>query len=249
MRVSAEALKGGHATWSESGIRKFLSARRAGISPSRSALELFSDVECAVRARVELPDDNGYALVACFVMVTHVYRAFHALPVLFAVGPPQSGKSELADVVASLGFNGSLLGHATSASMTRLAEFSGGLIVLDDCESLGATGVGSDDLRRLLRVGYKVSTARKSVVEHTGRVRMVDLFGPRMVTNVSGADEALLSAWSPSRQSRGMISRRRGGLPCRSPACGRTSCLGVSNVATFRQSGAEFRVIPNGQPR
>ena len=54
-------------------------------------------------------------------------------------------------------------------------------------------GAGAADVQRVLRVGYKASTAARAVVAADGAVRIEGVFGPRVVTNVSGAGEALRS--------------------------------------------------------
>ena len=192
-RVSCRAAGAAISTWSERGMRRFVSDVRARRPVSRPVAAMIADVELSLRSSVWLPCDDAYALVAAFIMATHVYRAFPALPILLACGPSASGKSELARSVAALGFNAVLLGQTTAAGVARTSELSGGLVILDDCEALGGAGVGSPDLQQALRVGYKAATAGKAVVERTGEVRVDDLFGPRMVVNTSGASPALLS--------------------------------------------------------
>ena len=180
------------ASWSLGGIRSYAAARLDGRDPCpRGPSEIVSDVHAVITSRVSLPRASDAWLAAGFVMMSHVFRVFSALPILLIHGPKGSGKSELAGVIASLGFNGTVMGQGSAAALVRLATECGGLVVLDDVEGLAGSGGAFGDLGECLKVGYKASTSRKAFAGPTGRVEVADFFGPRVVTSTRGVDSVL----------------------------------------------------------
>lgn len=171
-------------TWSYASIQDFVAwRRRSGPRPFGPLAQLLSDAGRHLRARVWLPDESAYQVVACFVAMTYVYPLFPALPILLALGPPSSGKSELGEAVAELSANGILAGQLRAAGMVRLLDESRGLLVLDDMDGTGQASIDGDgEIAMALKTGYKRSTSRKPLADRGGRIRMVDYFGPKMVT-------------------------------------------------------------------
>ena len=171
-------------TWSFNSIQQFVEWRkRRGPRPFRELSDLLETLEKHLRSRVWLPDERAYALAATFVAMTHVHQIFDALPILLAVGPAGSGKSELGEAMARVAFNGTLAGQLRAAGMVRLLDQTHGLLVLDDMDGTGAASVdGESEIAQALKSGYKRSTARKPVADRAGRIRMVDYFGPKMIT-------------------------------------------------------------------
>lgn len=193
-RIDGLPFAGPASSWSPGSIRAFVEARRAGADPSRRPLpRILADVDLYLRSTVWLPDDDAYALVTLFVAVTHCHRLFPALPILFVNGAHGTGKSEVGQACADLGFNGMVAGHVTAAALVRLSQESRGLLVLDDLERITGRVGGVGDVSQMIKVGYKAATARRVVADAAGGVRTVDLFGPRVVTNIGGADEVLAS--------------------------------------------------------
>ena len=171
-------------TWSFGSIRAFVEWRKGrSARPFRDLSDLLADTERYVRSRVWLPDDDAHAVVATFVAMTHVHQVFEALPILLAVGPPASGKSELGEAVARLSFNGTVAGQLRAAGMVRFLDETHGLLVLDDMDGIGSASIDGDgEIAQALKSGYKRSSARKPVADRGGRVRMVDFFGPKMIS-------------------------------------------------------------------
>lgn len=98
-------------------------------------------------------------------------------------GPAGSGKSELGEAIARVAINGTLAGQLRAAGMVRLLDQTHGLLVLDDMDGTGAASVdGDSEIAQALKSGYKRSTARKPVADRAGRIRIVDYFGPKMIT-------------------------------------------------------------------
>ena len=171
-------------TWSFEGIDRFVTWRkRAGPKPFRELSVLLRDVDAYLRTKVWIDNPTIYAGVATFIAMTFVHQVFDALPILLALGPAGTGKSEAGEAVSRLSFNSVLAGQLRAASMIRLLDQTHGLLVLDDMDGVGAASLeGDGEIAMALKQGYKRSTSRKPVADRGGRVRMVDFFGPKMVT-------------------------------------------------------------------
>lgn len=193
VRVRSAPLVGRFGTWRWQSIAGFIRARHSGEAPEHRPLAaLLGDIEQRLRSAVWLPKPDDYAVLALFVAATFVHRVFDVMPILFANGPRASGKSELGQAMAALSANGVVAGRITAAGLVRLLAESRGLLVLDDLERIGS-GAGVDDISQLLKVSYKQSTATRVTPGRDGRIEVLDFFSPKMITNISGADEVLLS--------------------------------------------------------
>ncbi len=199
-------------SWRHASTRAFIEARARGEEPARRPLaRIVADVEEHLRAAVDLPEPDDYATVALFVVASYVHRLFDALPILLVNGPRGSGKSELGQAVASASMNGLLVGRTTAAGLVRLLAESRGTVVLDDLERVGAGRGGTDDVSQILKVSYKRATARRITPGRDGRVEVQDFFSPKVVTNIAGCDEVLLSRTIvvTTRPARGGIDHER----------------------------------------
>lgn len=191
-RIAAPPAQSRNATWSFEAIQRFIAGRAAGVDPAtRPAREVVSDVHAMLASRVALPEPSDLWVVATFVVMTHMFRLFPAIPLLLVEGPRGSGKSELASAVSSLGFNAVTMGQGSAATLVRITQECGGLVVLDDVEGLSAGGAGFGELSQCLKVGYRASTARKPVTLSSGRVETFDFFGPRLLTCTQGVEPIL----------------------------------------------------------
>ncbi|WP_210357328.1 DUF3631 domain-containing protein [Sphingomonas beigongshangi] len=190
-RVAALPTPSRNPTWSLDAINAFVAARATGTDPCvRQPYEILDDVHRMIGSKVSLPVTDDMWVAAIFVVVTHMFRIFNALPILLVQGDHGTGKSELAAAVANLSFNAVTMGQGSAAALVRLMRECGGLIVLDDAEVLGA---GFGDLAQCLKTGYRASTARKPITLPGGRVETFDFFGPRLVTCTRSLEPILAS--------------------------------------------------------
>ncbi|WP_242121939.1 hypothetical protein [Sphingomonas lacusdianchii] len=193
-RIAAPPQASRQASWSLDAIQRYAADRAAGIDPCRRpAVEVMADVRDFLASRVVLPDPDDLWVVAAFTMMTHLFRVFEAIPLLLAIGPRGSGKSELAAAVVSLGFNAVLMGQGSAAALVRLTRECGGLVALDDAEGLSTEASGFGELGQCLKLSYKSSTARKPLTLNGGRVETIDFYGPRLLTTTRGVDAVLRS--------------------------------------------------------
>ncbi|TFI59756.1 DUF3631 domain-containing protein [Sphingomonas parva] len=207
-RILSEPMVSRTGTWSFASIQRFVRWRqKGGSAPFRSLEEIIEDVEAHMADRVWLPVKGQTLLAALYVVLSHVYQVFDAIPLLLVKGPRGTGKSELGEAIARLSFNATIAGQLRAAGMIRLLDETRGLIVLDDMDGDGPTAVtGNGELAQALKTSYKRSTSLKPVADRGGRVRMVDFYGPKVIGNTRGVDAvmgsrmvAILTAKRPSR--------------------------------------------------
>ncbi|WP_156348845.1 DUF3631 domain-containing protein [Sphingomonas sp. Leaf230] len=199
-RIISAPRPGRFGTWSFASIQEFIKCRADGVEPSRRALpRLMADVDAYLRSSVLLPHQDDYALAAIFVVATFVFRAFDSFPILLINGPKASGKSEFGQAMAALSCNAVIAGRISSSGLVRLLAESCGTVVLDDLESISSPRHASDDVAQVLKVSYKAATARRVSPGRDGRVEVLDFFSPKIVTNIGGADEVLLTRMIPIR--------------------------------------------------
>jgi hypothetical protein len=191
-RIAAPPQCSRQASWSLEAIRRYASDRAEGVDPCvRTPAEVLDDVHAFLASRVTLPEPDDLHVVAAFLVVTHLFRVFDALPLILVSGARGSGKSELASAAVALGFNATLMGQGSAAALVRLTRECGGLIALDDAEGLSSQSAGFGELGQCLKLGYKATTARKPVTLGSGKVETIDFYGPRLLTSIRGVDPVL----------------------------------------------------------
>lgn len=179
-------------SWSFDSIKGFIADRQAGREPAaRPLVHVVADVEAYLASVTWLPDPDAHLMVALYLVMTHCYRVFDAVPLLLIQGERGSGKSELGQAMADLGFNAVLVGATTAAAIVRLIDETRGLLVLDDLERISGGVGGVGDVSQILKVSYKAVTGRKAVADRSGRVVVHDFFGPKVITNIGGSHEVL----------------------------------------------------------
>jgi hypothetical protein len=192
-RILEEPTALGSGSWSFESIGRYVAWRTgSGSRPFRELPELLTDLEDFLRSRVWLPVDDQYLLAALYIVVSHIYQVFDAIPLILICGERATGKSELGEGISRLSFNATVAGQLRAAGMIRLLDETRGLLVLDDMDGHGAASLnGTGELAQALKTGYKRVTSVKPLADRGGRVRMVDFFGPKIVTNTVGVDAVL----------------------------------------------------------
>ena len=192
-RLLDEPLASRPGTWSFEGIERYVAWRCGeGDRPYRDFNELLADLEEYLASRVWLPCTGQHLLCALYVALSFVFNVFDAIPLMLVSGPRGSGKSELGEAMARVSFNAVIATQVRAAAMIRLLDETRGLLVLDDMDGDGSSSLnGNGDLAQAIKTGYKASTARKPVADRGGRVRTVDFYGPKVITNTRGVGDVL----------------------------------------------------------
>ena len=179
-------------TWRYAGIRRYIEETRAGRAPHRPLREIVTDLQDYLRTLTWLPHEGDYALIAAYVVMTYVYNAFDAIPMLLINGEKGSGKSSTAEGIADLSYNGHVLGAGSEKAMIRFVDQSRGLLVLDDLEKAGKRSASDvaefSDINQMLKVSYNKTTGVKTIVDRNGTNQRLHFYGPKVITNISGLD-------------------------------------------------------------
>lgn len=192
-RIVSEPIASRTGTWSFAAIQRFVEWRLKGASPPfRPLSDLLTQLEAHVSACVWLPVPGHALLAAIYIVLSHVFQVFDAIPLLLVTGPAGTGKSELGEAIGRLSFNATIAGQLRAAGMIRLLDETRGTIVLDDMDGDGPASVtGTGELAQALKTSYKRSTSVKPVADRGGRVRMIDFYGPKVIGNTRGVDQVL----------------------------------------------------------
>ncbi len=182
-------------SWSEKAINRFLKAREAGKSAMTLRPPDLPRLIIQHLRQVLLPRENDYVLAALVVMTSYVQAVFDAVPLVLIVGPPGSGKTELARLMADVGANGVVItGQTSAATAARLIDETGGLVAFDDLEEVRQRSGSAEasNLEQFLKVSYKKETALKQWTDTKGmRVQTLNFFGVKVITNTQGTGEIL----------------------------------------------------------
>ncbi|MFN4073596.1 MAG: hypothetical protein ACK4G4_09325 [Thermus sp.] len=207
--------------WSEGAINRFLEARSAGKSAMTLHPRELPGLIIRHLNQVLLPRQGDYILAALVVMTSYVQAVFDAVPLVLIVGPPGSGKTELARLMAELGANGVVItGQTSAATAARIIDETGGLVAFDDLEEVRyrSGSAEASQLEQFLKVSYKKETAIKQWTDTKGmKVQTLNFFGVKVVTNTQGTGEILGSRMFTIRTVRlkdlGHQGRREGLSP------------------------------------
>lgn len=176
-------------TWAYDSIIRFGERRRAGQSTHRSIGEIVADLRRVARSMTWLPHEPDYDLIVSYVLLSYVYQVFDAIPLVMLNGPAGSNKTGTAVNMAELSYNGFVAGEGSEKAMIRFMDAGRGLLVLDDIEALGAGRDGIGDIHQLLKRSYKKATAKKIIYDRdAGGNRVLDFYGPKVITNILGMD-------------------------------------------------------------
>lgn len=190
--VSAVPNPEDYSTWRYSSIRQYIDNVQAGRPAHRPLGEIVDELLEYLRTLTWLPYESDYALLAGYVLLSYVFNAFDAIPMILINGEKGSGKSTTAEGIADLSYNGHVLGAGSEKAMIRFVDQARGLVVLDDLEKVGRRN-GSDvsefsDVNQMLKVSYNKATGVKTVVDKNGNNQRLMFYGPKVITNISGLD-------------------------------------------------------------
>ncbi|MDU8351349.1 hypothetical protein RYA05_05470 [Pseudomonas syringae pv. actinidiae] len=184
----------GHSSWEWDSIQEFLS----GQSEPKDISSLLDLIHCHLRSRVWLPEDSDYWMLAVAVVVTYTQAIFDSVPLFLLTGPAGSGKSELSGAMAEVSANSVMIGQTSAPTMMRLIDESGGLVVIDDLESVGVTSKPGgkteniSDIAQALKVSYKKSSATRLVTNtRTMQTEILNFYGVKIISNTKAVDSVL----------------------------------------------------------
>jgi hypothetical protein len=183
----------GHSSWDWDSIQNFL---ENSYKPSKLT-DLISIIHQHLYSRVWLPEESDYWMLTIAVVVTYTQAIFDSVPLFILTGPAGSGKSELSGSMAEVSANSVMIGQTSAPTMMRLIDESGGLVIIDDLESVGVSNKGGknenvSDIAQALKVSYKKSSATRLVTNpKTMRTEILNFYGVKIISNTRSVDSIL----------------------------------------------------------
>lgn len=154
--------------------------------------EAYNLIEGMLRKYCDLQEEY-YNIITLWIMGTYIHKQFMSYPYLFFNAMKGSGKTRLLKLVASLSYNGKIVGTPSEAVLFRSAATA--TFCIDEFESVGGAEKGA--LRELLNAAYKkgmaIERAKKISTKgvETYAVESFDVFCPIAMANIWGMEEVL----------------------------------------------------------
>ena len=177
-----------HPRWRKESLEAFLRGEA-----SADAKGVFRRLRDALNSLIEFPTSpTDPDVVTLWVIGTYLYRLFDAYPYLGVIGPMGSGKTKLATFLDEVVFNPLRTDSITKAQLFRSTETTGGVLILDEQDSLEGYKADAETLQ-LLRGGYK-NGGKAIRSRDTGdgwRTEEFDTYSPKVLITTSGFDSFL----------------------------------------------------------
>lgn len=152
--------------------------------------KLYEDVRDVFSRYLYVQDDAMFDTLACYTMMTYVYRIFRAVGYIWFRALRGSGKSRTLDIMQCLGFNSLKLIDPSDAFMYRRIAATSPLVLIDEAENMGTDQ--KQGLRTILNMGYMAGTGigRAKVDKDSSDVTEVqfDVFGPKVLASINDPD-------------------------------------------------------------
>ena len=170
-------------TWTFNAVERYLNNANVDIGGP----QLIEQIVSHLKESVWLSHVEDFYLVAALIVLSYYQNLFSALPFFAIGGDPGSGKTTLASLVDALSFNSMTMGRITVPALARAANGSGGIIVLDDAETIGKA---FSPVNQLLKVGYRKQSSIYTISSRAS-IQSYDVFGIRIFSSIRPLDEVL----------------------------------------------------------
>jgi len=121
--------------------------------PKEPEPNLWERAKAFIMNQAELPDDRLYDLVVSWIYATWIPEAFQAVPYLQFLGPRNSGKTRMLEVLQALSYRGFLSPSVTDATLFRVVDRWKPTLLLDESEIY--TREEKTTVQNLLNAGYR----------------------------------------------------------------------------------------------
>jgi hypothetical protein len=192
--------------WVESYARMRALRLPSGPSSYGTLTQLAESMKNHVRRYYDSDEEFRHVAVL-YALHTWVYECFHAVPYLRFFGLSGTGKTRGTETIGAICYHPLFLGgSATSASMFRLIEATGGTLLLDEADFLQSQ-IGSDVIK-VLNSGYQQGfpVTRMEMVRDEYEPRLYSVFGPKIINGrkkfQDDATESRCLSYTPSPSHR-----------------------------------------------
>jgi len=104
---------------------------------------------------VDLADERYYDALASATLLAHRYEDFETVPYLFALGPPNSGKSRLLECLQALCPRPILTSSISPAALYQVMHTWRPTLLIDETELYRTEGEAATEVRAILNSGYR----------------------------------------------------------------------------------------------
>ncbi len=134
--------------------------------------DIFKTVTSTIQRYSELQHESQYGLIAVWVIATYFAHLFPAFPFLLFIGPKETGKSKLLEIINHMAFNSFKVKSITEAALCDSTDGQRGTVLIDQAEALPQNLMGT------IADSYKKAGAKRRIVGHKN--------GRRVITEYSG---------------------------------------------------------------
>ena len=175
--------------WSNYSIQKYLN----GSCPEITIQDIYSEIREKITEYIDLPDNNMYDFIACWIIGTYFHPLFNTYPYIYLNAVKRAGKTKLLTLLSCLCFNAKMALSMTPATMFRLIQGNRCTLLIDETENLKSKEY--NDFRSMLLSGYKKGMKVPRAQEMKGRkafeVNEYEVFAPKVLANISGIEDVL----------------------------------------------------------
>jgi hypothetical protein len=150
---------------------------------------IYEYIKKALQVYIELPLSAHYGLITAWTIGTYFAPLFPAFPFLLVLGPKETGKSKLLEVLSQFAFNAYKVKTITEAALADTTDGLRGTILFDQAENLskGMTGFLADS--------YKRAGAKRRIIAYNNGTRFIretSGYGPKVFASIRELDVDLM---------------------------------------------------------
>jgi len=150
--------------------------------------DIFKTVKSAIQRYSELQHEAQYGLIAVWVIATYFAHLFPAFPFLLFIGPKETGKSKLLEIINLMAFNSFKVKSITEAALCDTTDGLRGTVLIDQAEALPQNLMGT------IADSYKKAGAKRRIVGHKNGKRVINEYsgyGPKAFATTKTLDSDL----------------------------------------------------------
>lgn len=156
--------------------------------------DLWSRIKAYIINHVDLPDERLFDLLTALIYATYIPETFYVVPYIQIIGPKNSGKTRLGEVIQQLCYRGLMSSNISEAALFRSVEEWKPTLILDETEIYSDKDRGS--IQNLLNAGYRrgcPAIRMEGVSEGVPRLALFDVFGFKVLIGTGGFKDTLES--------------------------------------------------------
>ena len=165
----------------------------AGI-PLEPGPDIWTEVNGFIYRHIDLPDQRLYDVLTAWVFCTWIIESWSSVPYLQLLGPKNSGKTRLLEVLRALSYRGMMSANISEAALFRAVEAYKPTLLLDEAEIY--LDKDKATIQNLLNAGYRrglYAIRIGGIEEKQPRLDLFEVFGFKAISGVTGFKDTLES--------------------------------------------------------